>query len=232
MDGRTIWLSSNKGCSGPCLSLFVAFLSHATCWLTNMPPWHDKSPPLWGNGCAVCRSPQQLCLFLFFFLLLPVASLFLFSFAFYTQAIKSVSQHCDPLQLSLFLFFVIFLFLSFSPSLLLAGFFHGWGGWGWGRDKRRKSRGWGGGYIWSFMTNHMCFWVLYLHVSHGKECGGKGWWERKDKHMVLVCWVKFRVKLFVSCDEQREIQILLLPRQWLRLFLGIKYLYVMHSRPT
>lgn len=56
---------------------------------------------------------------------------------------------------------------------------------------------------------------LYLHVSHGKEGGGRGWRERKDKHMVLVCWVKFRVGLFVSCDEQGEIQIWLIPRQWL-----------------
>ena len=39
--------------------------------------------------------------------------------------------------------------------------------------------------------------------------------------MVLVCWVKFRAGLFVSCDERREIrsrnhlQIWLLPGQWL-----------------
>lgn len=26
--------------------------------------------------------------------------------------------------------------------------------------------------------------------------------ERKDKHVVLVCWAQFRAQLFVSCDEQ------------------------------
>lgn len=42
-----------------------------------------------------------------------------------------------------------------------------------------------------FMTPHMCFWSLYLHVSHGKEGGGRDD-ERKDEHVVLVCRAALR----------------------------------------
>lgn len=190
-----------------------------------MPPWHNKRPLLWGNGFAVCRSPQQLCLFFSFsfFSWLPVASLSLFSFAFHTQAIKSVSQCCDPLQHSLFLFFfffflVVFLFLSFSPSLPPScGFVLRVRRLRLGVEQREEENPGGvEGVTFAALWLTTCVsGPLYLHVSHGKEGGGRGWRERKDKHMVLVCWVKFRVGLFVSCDEQREIQLWLLPRQWL-----------------
>lgn len=180
------------------------------------------------KGFAVCRSPQQLRLFFFFFSWLPVASLSLFSFAFHTQAIKSVSQCCDPLQHSLFLFFVVFLFLSFSPSLPPSCGFVSWvrrSRLGAEQREGEKTSG-GGGVTFAALWLTTCVsGSLYLHVSHGKEGGGRGWRERKDEHMVLVCWVKFRAGLFVSCDERREIrsrnhlQIWLLPRAVVRLFL-------------
>lgn len=49
----------------------------------------------------------------------------------------------------------------------------------WAKMKRRKKtegRSGGGsrGGICGFMTNHMCSWLLYLHVSHEKEAGGTG----------------------------------------------------------
>lgn len=127
------------------------------------------------KGFAVCRSPQQLRLFFFFFSWLPVASLSLFSFAFHTQAIKSVSQCCDPLQHSLFLFFVVFLFLSFSPSLPPSCGFVSWvrrSRLGAEQREGEKTSG-GGGYICSFMTNHMCFWVFVFTCFSWK----RGWWK-------------------------------------------------------
>lgn len=117
--------------------------------------------------------------------------------------------------------------LAFLPlSLLLAGLFLGWGGRGWGRNREREKKQVGGGVTFAALWLTTCVsGSLYLHVSHGKEGGGRGWRERKDEHMVLVCWVKFRAGLFVSCDERREIrsrnhlQIWLLPRAVVRLFL-------------
>lgn len=116
MDNRTTRTSFNEGCSGP---VFPCLCTSSHMPLTDGPTWPPGTTR--GHHCEE-MAPQSAgahssSVFLFFFLLLPVASLSLFSFAFHTQAIKSVSQHCDPLQHSLFLFFVIFLFLSFSPSL-------------------------------------------------------------------------------------------------------------------
>lgn len=94
------------------------------------------------------QEPTAALSFFFFFSWLPVASLSLFSFAFHTQAIKSVSQCCDPLQHSLFLFFLLLFScsLAFLPLSLLAGLFLGWGGWGWGwnREKKKIQGGWKG----------------------------------------------------------------------------------------
>lgn len=168
--------------------------------------------------CSLQEPTAALSSF-FFFSWLPVASLSLFSFAFHTQAIKSVSQCCDPLQHSLFLFFfvVVFLFLSFSPSLPPCGFVPRVRRLRLGVEQREEENPGGvEGVTFAALWLTTCVsGPLYLHVSHGKEGGGRGWRERKDKHMVLVCWVKFRVGLFVSCDEQREIQLWLLSRQWL-----------------
>lgn len=176
-DKLTIQSSLNESCSGRRLSLFVLFISYATYWWANTPPWCNKRPLLWGNGFAVCRRPQQLCrVFFSSFSWLPVASLSLFSFAFHTQAIKSVSQCCDPLQHSLFLFFLFSCSSAFLPLSLsfLRVFSVGEeveaGG---GRERRRKSRGVGRGYICSFMTNHMCFWVFVFTCFSWK----RGWWK-------------------------------------------------------
>lgn len=113
--------------------------------------------------------------------------------------------------------------LGFLPrSLCLAGLFLGWGGRGWGRNRgKKKNEGReGGGHICSFMTNHMCFWVFVFTCFSWKGGWWRGWRAKKDMHMVLVCGVKFRIGLFVSCDELRGIRscnhlhIWLLPRQW------------------
>lgn len=166
--------------SCPVLMRTVVVLSFLVCSSSHMPltdgptwpPWHDKRPPLWGNGFAICRSPQQLCRV--FFCWLPVASLSLFSFAFHTQAIKSVSQCCDPLQHSLFLFFVVFLFLSFSPSLPPScGFVSRVRRSRLGAEQREKEKPRRGGYICSFMTNHMCFWVFVFTCFSWK----REWWK-------------------------------------------------------
>lgn len=110
----------------------------------------------------------------FFFYWLPVASLSLFSFAFHTQAIKSVSQCCDPLQHSLFLFFVVFLFLSFSPSLPPScGFVSRVRRSRLGAEQREEEKPGGGCYICSFMTNHMCFWVFVFTCFSWK----REWWK-------------------------------------------------------
>lgn len=70
----------------------------------------------------------------------------------------------------------------------------------------------GRGYICSFMTNHMCFWVFVFTCFswRGGQWGGGGG-ERKDRHMVLVCRVQVRVAVFVSCEGQKGNTNLTLP---------------------
>lgn len=217
MDNRKMQSSLNEDCSG---TVFPCLCSSSHMPLTDGPTWPPGTTR--GHHCeemalqSAGAHSSSVC----FLYCLPVASLSLFSFAFHTQAIKSVSQCCDPLQHSLYLFLLFSCSLGFLPlSLFLAGLFLGWGGRGWGRNREKEK--WGRGVTFAALWLTTCVsGSLYLHVSHGKEGGGRGWREKKDRHMVLVCWVKFRVGLFVSCDEQREIrphnhlQIWLLPRQW------------------
>lgn len=72
---------------------------------------------------------------------------------------------------------VVFLLLSrplLLSSLLFAGLIFGWGGWGWGWNREKKKiQGAGRGYICSFMTNHMCFWVFVFTCFSWK----RGWWN-------------------------------------------------------
>lgn len=140
-----------------------------------------------------------------------------------------LSQFPNSMILFIILFFffgvvvvvVVFLLLSPPPPPPFRSSF--WWVWssgeeveaGGGTERRRKSRGLEEVTFAALWLTTCVSGSLYLHVSHGKEGGGMGWRERKGRHMVLVCWVKFRVVLFVSCDEQREIQIWLFPRQQL-----------------
>lgn len=210
------------------LSSLVCVL-HLTCHLLmgqHAPPWHKKRPPLWGKRLCSLQEPTAAPSFFFFPGSLSPAcpsSPLLFTHRQLSQFPNAVIP--SNILCSCFLLFSCS--LAFLPlSLLLVGLFLGWGGRGWGRNREKEKKQVGGGVTFAALWLTTCVsGSLYLHVSHGKEGGGRGWRERKDEHMVLVCWVKFRAGLFVSCDERREIrsrnhlQIWLLPRAVVRLFL-------------
>lgn len=174
MDNRTIQSSLNEVCSGP---VFPCLCSSSHMPLTDgptWPPWHDKRPPLWGNGFAVCRSPQQLCLFFSSPGSLSPAcpsSPLLFTH----RQLSPFPNAVIPSNILCSCFLLFSCSLAFLPrSLLLAGLFLGWGGRGWGRNREEKKNQWGGGgYICSFMTNHMCFWVFVFTCFSWK----RGWWK-------------------------------------------------------
>lgn len=187
--------------------IFALFISHATDVL--YPLWHDKRLCCLPTAALslLVSTPCSLS---------PASSPLLFTH----MTIKSVTQRCDPLQHFVLFFFlvvvVVFLFLCFSPLLPPSCGFLSWVSRSrLGAEEREEEGRGGGGYICSFMTNHMCFWVLVFTCFSWKEGGGTGWRERKDEHMVLVCWVKFRLELFVSCDEQRETHSHNYPQIWL-----------------
>lgn len=125
-DNLTIQSSPNEDCSGPvfpclCSSSHMPLTDGPTCPPGTTRGHHCEEMALQSAGA------HSSSVFFFFFSWLPVASLSLFSFAFHTQAIKSVSQCCDPLQHSLFLFFLLLFScsLAFLPLSLLAGLFLG-----------------------------------------------------------------------------------------------------------
>lgn len=93
-----------------------------------------------GHGCHF----EQMSCQLLALTGLSIASMSHCIFAFYTQAIKSATKHCDPPS-NLLLIVVCFgcFPLPQLPSLLLAGLFFGWGGraWGWNREKRQIQGG-------------------------------------------------------------------------------------------
>lgn len=141
---------------------------------------HSLQEPTAAFCCCSTGSLSPAC---------PSSSLY-----FHTQVIKSVSQFCDLLHHTLFLFFCCplshFFFFFLPSSLLLAGLFLGWGGRGWGRNREKKKKNEGRGVTFAALWLTTCVsGPLYLHVSHGKQGDGRGWRERKDRHMVLVCRV-------------------------------------------
>lgn len=139
-----------------------------------MAPWHQKRPPLWENGFAVRNSPQQLRVF-------STASLSpacpsspsLFTHRQLSQFPNAVIP--SNILCSCFLLFscsLHFFFPSLSFSFLRVCFSGEEVEAGGGTERRRKNEG--GGYIRSFMTNHMCFWVFVFTCFSWKRGRWKG----------------------------------------------------------
>lgn len=229
MDIRTIQSSLNEDYSGTVLPLFVFFILHATYWWANTAPLERQEATIVRKWlCSLQEPTAALCVFFSSASLSPAcpSSLLLFTH----RQLSQFPNAAIPSNILCSWFFFLLLLLFSCPlgclplPLFLGGLFLGWGGRGWGRNREKKKKK-GGGWVWG--VTFAALWLttcvsrsLYLHVSHGKEGGGRGRWERKDRHMVLVCWVKSLAGLFVSCNKKREIhspnhlQIYLFLGQW------------------